>query len=160
MSEAEKKKKKNVRKSTPTLFNVLKDTGRIGKRIITAMRQSHVPHPELVVHSQNCFAPVSVLTVLYQTLFFRTTTDLPPREFPSMCAPSNPKRLAILPCFIADSTWSAVRASANVSPYLEMRLLDTSSCSRASRKWITGLVERGGKGGGEIWDLTRLELQK
>lgn len=92
--------------------------------------------------------------------FFRTTTDLPPREFPSMCAPSNPKRLAILPCFIADSTWSAVRASANVSLYLEMRLLDTSSCSRASRKWITGLVERGGKGGGEIWDLTRLELQK
>lgn len=42
MNEA---KRKNVRKSTPTLFNVLKDTGRIGKRIVTAMRQSHVPHP-------------------------------------------------------------------------------------------------------------------
>lgn len=91
------------------------------------MSQSHVPHPELVVHSQNCFAPVSVIGPSWND-------DLPPREFPSMCAPSNPKRLAILPCFIADSTWSAVRARAKVSLYLEMRLLDTSSCSRASKK--------------------------
>lgn len=80
--------------------------------------------------------------------------DLPPREFPSMCAPSSPKRLAILPCFIAHSTWSAVRARANVSLYLEMRLFDTSSCSRASGG--KGVLAIGG--GFETW--TCLGLQK